>query len=41
MADQGGGQSGGGYMADQSDGSQGGGYNSPTPSADLDDEIPF
>jgi hypothetical protein len=41
MADQGAGQSGGGYMADQSDGSQGGGYNSPTPSADLDDEIPF
>ena len=40
MADQSGGQSGGGYMADQS-GAQGSGASTPTPSADLDDEIPF
>ena len=38
---QGGGGNQDGYMADQGGGSQGGGYNSPTPSADLDDEIPF
>ena len=41
MADQ----SGGGYMADQSgvqaSGNQSSGHNSPAPSADLDDEIPF
>jgi single-strand DNA-binding protein len=36
----GGGQ--GGYMADPNQGgNQSGGYNSPAPSADLDDEIPF
>ena len=40
MADQSGGQSGGGYMADQS-GPQGSGASAPTPSVDLDDEIPF
>ena len=40
IADQSGGQSGGGYMADQS-GPQGSGASTPTPSADLDDEIPF
>ena len=40
MANQGGGQSGGGLLADQG-GSQGEGYNSPSPPADLDDEIPF
>ena len=38
---QGGGGNQDGYMADQGGGSQGGGYNSPTPAADLDDEIPF
>mgnify|MGYP000686078858 CR=1 FL=1 len=38
---QGGGGNQDGYMADQGGGSQGGGYNSPTPSTDLDDEIPF
>ena len=32
----------GGYMADPNQGgNQAGGYNSPAPSADLDDEIPF
>jgi single-strand DNA-binding protein len=32
----------GGYMADPNQGgTQSGGYNSPAPSADLDDEIPF
>jgi single-strand DNA-binding protein len=36
----GGGQ--GSYMADPNQGgNQSGGYNSPAPSADLDDEIPF
>ena len=40
MANQGSGQSGGGSLADQG-GSQADGYNSPPPSADLDDEIPF
>tara|TARA_B110000467_G_C18101695_1_gene357555 strand:- start:114 stop:620 length:507 start_codon:yes stop_codon:yes gene_type:complete len=40
MANQGSGQSGGGSLADQG-GSQADSYNSPAPSADLDDEIPF
>jgi single-strand DNA-binding protein len=40
MANQGSGQSGGGSLADQG-GSQTDSYNSPAPSADLDDEIPF
>ena len=38
--EQSGSQSGGGYMADQS-GAQGGTPSTPSPSADLDDEIPF
>jgi single-strand DNA-binding protein len=40
MANQGGGQSGGGSLTDKG-GSQVDSYNSPAPSADLDDEIPF
>ena len=40
MANQGGGQSGGASLTDQG-GSQADSYNSPAPSADLDDEIPF
>ena len=40
MANQGSGQSGGGSLADQG-GSQDDSYDSPAPSADLDDEIPF